>query len=48
MALALRLGITPDQMKEMTLPTLYNTMIACTNQETERTATQADIDRLFS
>lgn len=35
-------------MLDMSLPSLLNTLIAMAgNEETERTATQSDIDRMF-
>lgn len=48
MALAKRLGITIEEMKEMSFVSLFNILIASTNTEDERMATQKDIDRLFS
>lgn len=48
MALAKRLGITIEEMKEMSFVSLFNILIASTNTEDERQATQKDIDRLFS
>lgn len=48
MALAIRLGISPEDMKQMSFVSLYNVMISCTNQDgTERKASQEDIDRMF-
>ena len=48
MSLAKRLGISIDEMKEMSFVSLFNVLIASTNTEKdERKATQEDIDRLF-
>lgn len=48
MALAKRLGITIEEMKEMSFVSLFNILIASTNTEDERQATQSDIDRMFA
>lgn len=47
MSLAMRLGISVDEMKQMSFVSLYNILIASTNVEEERKATQEDIDRMF-
>lgn len=48
MALAARLGISHEEIKQMSFVSLYNLMISCTNQDgTERKASQEDIDRMF-
>lgn len=47
MSLALRLGISIEDMKNMSFVSLYNILISSTNQEEEKQATQKDIDRFF-
>lgn len=48
MALAKRLGITIDEMKEMSFVSLFNILISSTsNGDDERQATQDDIEKLF-
>lgn len=48
MALAARLGISHEEIKQMSFVSLYNLMISCTSQDGgERKATQADIDRML-
>ena len=47
MSLCKRLGISIDEMKEMSFVSLFNILISATNTETEQKATQEDIDRLF-
>lgn len=47
MSLCKRLGISIDEMKEMSFVSLFNILISATNTETETNATQEDIDRLF-
>lgn len=47
MSLATRLGISIEEMKQMSFVSLYNILISSTNVEEERTATQDDIDRMF-
>ena len=42
--IATRLGITSEDMKNMSFVSLYNTIISCTAEETERKATQEDIN----
>lgn len=47
-ALAKRLNITLDDMKEMSFVSLFNILITSVNaQSSTRKATQADIDALF-
>ena len=47
MSLAKRLGISSDEMKEMSFVSLFNILISSTNVEQEHKATQSDIDRMF-
>lgn len=48
MSLAKRLGITRDEMLDMSFVSLFNILISSTNnEEKEKTATQEDIDRMF-
>lgn len=44
--LAKRLNITLDDMKQMSFVSLVNILLSAT-EETEREATQKDIDRMF-
>lgn len=48
LALAVRNGITREQMLDMSLVSLLNVLISMTNEEeVEHKATQSDIDRMF-
>lgn len=47
MAMAVRNGITREQMLDMSLVSLLNILISMTNEEVEHKATQSDIDRMF-
>lgn len=48
MALAKRLGITNEEMKEMTFVSLMNILISSIeDSDGTQQATQSDIDRLF-
>lgn len=47
MALALRLGLSKEDLKDMSFVSLYNILVSCTNQEKERAATEADVDRIL-
>lgn len=47
MSLAKRLGITREEMLDMSFVSFFNICISATNNETERKATQSDIDRMF-
>ena len=46
MSLAQRLGITKEEMENMSFVSLFNILIAATGEE-EKKATQKDIDRMF-
>ena len=46
-ALAKRLNITLDDMKEMSFVSLANILLSSVQEDTEQTATQEDIDRYF-
>lgn len=46
-ALAKRLGITLDDMKEMSFVSLMNILISSVDNEEDNQATQEDIDRYF-
>ena len=46
-ALAKRLNISFDEMKEMNFITLMNILISSVENETDNTATQEDIDKMF-
>ena len=48
LALAVRNGITREQMLDMSVVSLLNILISMTNdEEVEHKATQSDIDRMF-
>jgi len=48
MSLAKRLGITRDEMLDMSFVSLFNILISSvSNEDGERKATQEDIDRMF-
>lgn len=46
-ALAKRLNITLDDMKEMSFVSLANILLSSVQEDSEQTATQEDIDRYF-
>ena len=46
-ALAKRLGITLDDMKEMSFVSLMNILLSTVEESNEKQATQQDIDRFF-
>lgn len=47
MSLAMRLGISIEEMKEMSFVSLYNILISATNMDEEKEASQNDIERMF-
>ena len=47
MALAKRLNITLDDMKEMSFSSLINVLLASVQEDDTKDATQEDIDRFF-
>lgn len=42
---ALRLGLTIEDLKNMSFVSLYNTIISCTSEETEHKASQKEINK---
>ena len=46
-ALAKRLGITFEEMKQMSYISLMNILLSSVDSEDTQTATQEDIDRMF-
>lgn len=46
-ALAKRLNITLDDMKEMSYNSLINILLSSVQEDDEKQATQADIDKYF-
>ena len=47
MALAIRVGIKPDDMKQMSYVSLMNILISTVERDEEKQATQEDIERFF-
>ena len=47
MALAIRVGIKPDDMKQMSYVSLMNILISTVQRDEEKQATQEDIERFF-